>query len=63
MVILTHAEGFPVLGPIPVAGLVAPTTPLTGEHVPGVAVELDHGARGEGEGALPAMWRCRQRPT
>ncbi len=53
--VLTDACGVAVLSPIPVPVVVAPSPPLARQHVPGVAVEFDHGAGGEGEGGLAAV--------
>ena len=54
---LTNAEGFSLLGPIPVSGVVAPSPSLAGEDVLGVAVKLDHGAGREGERGLATVGR------
>ena len=54
---LTYALRISVLGPIPIPRVVAPPPLLPYHHVAGVAVELDHRARGEGEGGLAAVRR------
>lgn len=57
---LGDALGGAQLGPVPVAAVVAPPPPLAHQHVARVAVELDLGARGEGERRLspvPGCWK------
>jgi hypothetical protein len=51
---LTDANGFSVLCPIPVSGVVAPPPALAGQNVLWVAVKLDHRAGRERERALAA---------
>ena len=51
------------LRPVPVAAVITPPPPLAHQHVARVAVELDLGARGEGERGLSAIPWCRQLPA
>ena len=60
---LGDALGGAQLWPVPVAAVVAPPPPLAHQHVARVAVELDLGARGEGERGLSAIPWCRQLPA
>ena len=55
---LGDALGGAQLGPVPVAAVVAPPPPLAHQHVARVAVELDLGARGEGERRLSPVPGC-----
>ena len=60
---LRDALGSAELWPVPVTAVITPPPPLAHQHIARVTVELDLGARGEGERGLSAIPGCRQLPA